>query len=155
MGYTYDRRSAVSKKEVTDSLDVQQRSLGKDPGFRLSGPWKKFVREQDGFKVYLVDGEWVRTNLTVEFGHGGHGIVHESIPMDEIWIGKQHFKDCKCTDTTPGRLVTREWFESCVLHEIAEFRQMNQGDNYWEAHEDAMHLEENLGLLEDPYGDPV
>jgi hypothetical protein len=145
----------VPQKEVTDARDIQQRSLEKDPEFSLSGPWKKFVRKQDGFKVYCVDGEWVRNNLTIEFGHGGHGLVHECIPMDEIWLGAQHFKDCKCKGTVPGRPVTPAWFESCLLHEIAEFRQMNQGDDYWKAHKDAIGLEKDLGILADPHGDPA
>lgn len=140
--------------EITD--DIQNRAIRKDPGFRLSGPWKQFVRVQESFQVYLVDGEWVRNNLSVIFGHGGHGLVHEFIPMNEIWLGKQHFKDCEEVEGIPeGRLTTREWFESCLLHEINEFRRMNQGAPYWKAHNHALDDEEDLGLLEDPDSDPV
>lgn len=63
---------------------VQLDAKNKDKRFVLKGKWKKFVRREQGYKIYSVDGRWIKTNLCVYFNHGGHGLVHEFIPLDEI-----------------------------------------------------------------------
>src|SRR3990167_8791843 len=72
---------------------IQQRAGKKDRRFCLRGRWKRFVRRQDGLTIFAVDGSWVRSNLCVYFGHGGHGLVHEFIPPDEIWIATHHYDE--------------------------------------------------------------
>src|SRR3990167_4180763 len=52
----------------------------------LDGLEKELIEERDGFKIYEVDGEWIKNNIDVGFGTGGHGLVHSYIPMDEIWV---------------------------------------------------------------------
>ena len=138
--------------------DIQDMSKDKDSAFRLKGSWKKFVRMQDGFKVYAVDGDWVRRNLSVIFGHGGHGIVHEFIPMDEIWIGTRHYHmtdhlHCGCPDVRPNQEVSPQYFDSCTHHEITEHLEMKKGKPYWAAHDIANEAERKLGLIADPEGD--
>lgn len=150
---------SVSERNLDwDDLEkaVQLRGPAMDPSFRLTGPWKRYVREQEGFKVYLVNGTWIRNNLSVIFGHGGHGLVHEFIPNDEIWVVSRHYDEpgvgdcgCKLGDVP----VSQEYFDSCTAHEIAEFKRMLQGDTYEEGHEHALKVEEELGLLGDPDGD--
>jgi hypothetical protein len=76
--------------------DIASRAKKKDRRFVLSGKWKKFVRKEKRLKIYAVDGEWVRNNLSIIFGHGGHGYVHEFIPLDEIWVATHHFPRCGC-----------------------------------------------------------
>lgn len=160
MNYTYDRRISTTPKDTRKITwpeieeDIQQRAPKKDPLFRLAGPWKKLVGTHDGFQIYLVDGTWVRNNLSVHYGHGGHGIVHEFIPNDEIWVSTHHF-NCGCKDVKPGQPVSREWFESTMEHEITEFKNMSLGRDFWQAHNQALEKEEDLGLLPDPYSDPV
>jgi hypothetical protein len=126
--------------------DVQSRYSYKDPDFKLEGKWKEFVRNQDDFKIYLVDGSWVRNNLSVIFGHGGHGIVHEFIPNDEIWISSHHWYDnkfnhCECPCNKESSKVSENYFDSCVIHEITEFKEMKKGKNYWHAHQVAINKE--------------
>jgi len=137
--------------------DIQERGNDKDETLKLDGPWKKFVREQDGFKVYAVDGKWIRDNLSVIFGHGGHGYVHEFIPTDEIWCATHHYNENKnshCGCNKGNQPVSREYFDSCVAHEIEECKRMkNKKEPYWPAHNEALEKERELGLLEDPEGD--
>jgi len=76
-------------------LDIQKRGNRKDKKFILSGKWKKFVKMQNGFKLFSVDGKWIRDNLSISFNHGGHGLVHEFIPLDEIWVDEYHH-NCDC-----------------------------------------------------------
>lgn len=132
-------------------LRIQKRAKSKDRSFVLSGPWKRFVREQDGFKVCAVDGEWVRNNLSVLFGHGGHGYVHESIPLDEIWVDTHHYDGCSCKNVKPDRKMSPVFFNRTVVHEITEFKEMEKGKIYWEAHQIALKKETEGEILEDPY----
>jgi len=130
--------------------DIRKRGPKKDRKFRLSGKWKRFVRVEDGLKVYAVDGEWVRNNLSVIFGHGGHGRVHEFIPNDEIWIATHHPKGCGCKKLRKDLKASKAYFDSCAHHEIVEYQLMNKGMIYWKAHNNALEAERRLGLLKDP-----
>jgi hypothetical protein len=133
--------------------DVQSRASQKDPQFRLAGPWKKFLRRQDGFKVYAVDGDWVRNNLSIIFGHGGHGYVHEFIPLDEIWIATHHYPDCGCGGVGADQKFSPEYFDSTTLHEITECQEMKKGRSYWQAHNLSIAAEQRAGFLPDPFDD--
>ena len=133
--------------------DVQARALLKDPTFRLNGPWKKLIRvDEEGFKIFKVDVFWVRRNLNVTFGHGGHGFVYEFIPLDEIWSSSIHSL-CICTNVEEGQPVSDEFFDSCTLHEITEFKEMKAGLEYWEAHQISLQAELDAGFLKDPYAE--
>lgn len=133
-------------------LKIQQGAKNKDKNFRLTGRWKKFVRKQDGLDVYIVDGDWVRRNLSVMFGHGGHGYVHEFIPHNEIWIVARHFKNCGCREKNNQKL-SKAYFDSTVLHEIIEYKKMRQGMTYWRAHQIALEKEREAGILKNvPWG---
>lgn len=156
--------NANLKKDPRDKLwarleaNIQTRASKKDRHFKLSGPWKKFVRRQNGFKIYAVDGTWIRVNLSVIFGHGGHGLVHEFIPLDEIWIARRHYWEnpwsfCDCKGVKDRQPVSRNWFDSCVLHEIDEFRTMKKSSPYWPAHRQALKKEKRWGLIKDPFSD--
>ena len=133
-------------------LKIQKRARKKDKKFILSGKWKKFIRIQDGLKIYAVDGEWVRNNISVIFGHGGHGYVHEFIPNDEIWIGTRHFEGCDCENLVKKeQKVSQKYFDSTVIHEITEFKEMKKGRSYWKAHQIALRKEIEIGILKDPH----
>lgn len=132
---------------------IQHRSKNKDPNFILSGHWKAFKKEQNGLKVFAVDGEWIRNNLSILFGHGGHGCVHEFIPLDEIWIDTHHYEDCDCDLREKGQKVSQEFFDSTTLHEMTEFQEMIKGKTFLEAHEIALQAEIDAGILENPYVD--
>jgi len=140
---------------------IQHRAKDKDKSFVPKGAWKKFVRKQDGYKVYEVDGTWVRTNLCVYFGHGGHEKVHEFIPKGEIWISSHHAKSeqepglspCDCKLDSPNQKVSKEWFDSCALHEITECNHMKKGMIFTAAHQKGLQAEKDLGVLLNPHDD--
>jgi len=50
--------------------NIQSKSFNKDKTFILDGKWKKFIRMEQGYKVFSVDANWIRTNLCIYFGHG-------------------------------------------------------------------------------------
>lgn len=117
-------------------VEIKKRAPNKDKKFVLNGYWKKFLRKQDGFSVYVVDGEWVRNNLCVLFGMGGHGYVHEFISMNEIWVAAYHKN---------GVGARKKYFETTINHEIIECQQMAQGKGFRKAHKIAIQRD---GYLE-------
>lgn len=125
--------------------DIQKRSEFKDDSFILMGKWKRFYKSINGLRIYEVDGEWIRNNLSVIFGHGGHCFVHEFIPLSEIWISTHHVKnyfyDCGCTHVTKSGPVGMKFFQETINHEIAEFNFMGLGKPFWKAHQIAMKRE--------------
>lgn len=136
--------------------NIQARAKKKNKTFKLHGKWKKFVKREQGLKIYAVDGTWVRNNLSVVYNHGGHGYCHEFIPLDEIWIETHHYNEnkwSKCSCKTNRKKVSKKFFESCILHEIEELDRMKKGENYWQAHQKAIQKEIKTGLLKDPYSD--
>jgi len=153
------------KKDNRDQLwvklesEIQKRTNKKDKKFVLSGKWKRLLRKQGSFKIFAVDGAWIRNNLCVYFSHGGHGYVHEFIPKNEIWVSTHHYDEgseiarCSCRVKRRNRKVSKDYFESTVVHEITEFKEMKKGKSYWKAHQIALEKERKLGLLKDPYTD--
>ncbi len=119
--------------DVNDiDLAVRSRWNLKDPGFEIKGLDRKLIEERDGFKIYEVDGEWIRNNIDVGFGTGGHGLVHSYIPMDEIWVWP---------------VTENKW--SIALHEMIEFNLMNDKDmKFPEAHKKTIRITQGLDIKE-------
>jgi hypothetical protein len=152
-----DRRNEMWRRMEKEIYSGARR---KDKLFILSGKWKKFVRKQSGYKIYRVDGSWVRHNLLFYFGHGGHGFVHEFIPTGEIWVSSHHpyegkgsMANCVCKLHKKGQKMSDNYFNSTTLHELTECNQMKNGKTYWAAHNIALKVEHKAGLVKDPYSD--
>lgn len=140
--------------------EIQARARKKDKKFILTGKWKKFLRNQQGYKIYSVDGSWVRKNLCVYFGHGGHGFVHEFIPLNEIWVATHHVNEgnspisqCRCKLKKRGQKLSKNYSTSTVIHEIAECEAMKKGKTFFESHQIAIKAEEKAGLVPGSYTD--
>ena len=95
---------------------------------------KELVNERDGYKVYIVDGNYVRDNVDVEFTNFGQHFRFRFIPRWEIWLDKDH-----------GR-GEREPFE---VHAIKEANEMSQGVDYSKAYEDGLKAENECRLTND------
>lgn len=137
--------------------NIQLSAGRKDSSFVLKGRWKKFVRCEQGYKVFAVDGNWIRANLCFYFGHGGHELVHEFIPHDEIWVATHHYStrqySCLCKVRKKGQKCSKNYFDSTVIHEITECEKMKRGKSYWESHHIAIEKEKQAGLLLNPFYD--
>ena len=115
-----------------DDMDEAVRSRWhlKDEDLEIKGLEKKLIEEKNGFKVYEVDGEWIRNNLDVGFGTGGHGLVHSYIPMDEIWAWP---------------IAENKW--SIILHEMIEYNLMkNENMEYEDAHKKTINITKGLDI---------
>ena len=105
--------------------EIQQRASKKDESLKISGLDKKYITDYKGFKVYEVDGEWIRNNIDVIYGSGGHGRVHTFIPNDEIWISKGH---------------NSSYQARTIIHEINEYGKMKDLP-YYHAHKNSQKEE--------------
>lgn len=139
---------------------IQLNSQRKDKKFILRGKWKKFVRNEKKYKIFSVNTVWIQENLCVYFGHGGHGLVHEFIPMDEIWVASHHYNEkndplfyCPCKTAKKDQKCSKNYFDSTAIHEITECEEMKKGKSYWIGHKIALKKEKEIGLLPDPFDD--
>jgi len=114
-----DRR-IIAEAEMEEK--IQSLALKKDSKFKLEGPWKKFRGKRSGQKVYAVDFAWVYSNLSVLFHHGGHGYVHEFIPLDEIWVSYNHHSSCKCKKIRKDNLLSRANVEVIYNTNVKEIK---------------------------------
>lgn len=80
--------------------------------------WKQYPKQ--GIKVYLVDGRYIRDNIGVSFGIGGHHKAYDFIPKNEIWLEKS---------------IDPKERNAILLHELYERRRMIRDKwNYLQAH---------------------
>lgn len=83
--------------------------------------------------IYLVDGNYVRDNLDIEFCLGGnYGRYPKFIAPNEIWVEQT-------TDPTD--------LSENVAHELYEYQAMKGGLNYDQAHARASAFEKALRLI--------
>ncbi len=152
-----DKRDRLWKRMESE---IARRAKSKDKCLILKGKWKKFVRKEKGYMIFAVDGTWIRNNLCCYFCHGGHALVHEFIPKNEIWVSTRHNDEgrdsiakCGCKVRMKNQPVSKAYFDSTVLHEIVENMRMKKGMSYWHAHNIAIDAERIAGLLKDPFSD--
>ena len=62
---------------------------GKQSWKRFSPNYTNYAQKQ---QVWVVDGDWVRSNINVDFVEGGHGLVYDYVPKDEIWVEEMEDK---------------------------------------------------------------
>lgn len=80
----------------------------------------------EGVAIYLVDGQYVRDNISADFTMGGHDKVYPFIPPGEVWVEKS---------------IAPEEIEYIILHELDERDSMGEGLSYEDAHEKATQYE--------------
>jgi hypothetical protein len=117
--------STVSVPVALRNLSVQYRPKNfSEPG----QSWKQEIGEtSEGWKLYLVDGQYVRDHFDTDYVEGGHWLVYKWIPQHEIWIEK---------------LQTTEDIEMSSTHEIIEAKLMElEGLDYETAHARTIELE--------------
>jgi len=89
---------------------------------------KRLLKKYSGMvKIWIVDGELVRSLLYVDFGGGGHDRVYDFIPEGEMWID----------DSVPEN--DRKFI---MLHELHERSLMTMGLDYPHSHKGATKMED-------------
>lgn len=93
----------------------------------MKKPYISKYKEAAGFSVWIVDGEFIRTNIDEEFTNFGQHLHFDFIPEKEFWIDKEYGGDNE-----------EEFY---IDHMLVETRLMKEGKSYDEAIEKADKLE--------------
>lgn len=122
-----------SPANIKERFDITK---AKDPKV-IAGVPKKLIGEQDGYKIYEVDDDYVKVNLYEDFTEGGNPEAYpEFVPPGEIWVA---------SDKTPQNIA------DIVDHEITEANLMkHKGLKYDDAHIKANRVEMNRRIKERP-----
>jgi hypothetical protein len=96
-------------------------------------PYIKLFSDNSGFKVWIIDGEYVRSHLDREFTNYGQHYRFNFIPKNELWIDKQK---------VPGE----ENFY--IINMLVENRLMAKGIDYGEAVDKANAVERKERMKE-------
>jgi len=92
---------------------------------------KLYLRTEDGMKIFLIEGDYFRDHLDIDFTVGGHHWVYPFIPTDEVWIDDAYSDE------------PRE-VEFFIAHELLEIKHMKRGMKYLDAHALANETEKEL-----------
>lgn len=120
-------QSPLNKKQKENN------SRGKNITYDESQSFDKklFLTMKDGIKIYLIDANYVRKKIDIDYTMGGHAYVYPKyVPEDEVWI------DIK--------MVPSDQFATAV-HELVERNLMkNKNITYSKAHDEASRQEKKI-----------
>jgi hypothetical protein len=89
----------------------------------------RLIKKYSGkIKVWVVDGNLVRTLLLIDFAGGGHDKVYDFIPKNEIWLDND---------------IKKSELKYILLHEMHERYMMAKGMDYRKAHKSATLIEDS------------
>ena len=97
----------------------------------MKRPYLRKLYTMGELTIWLVDGRWVREHLFMDFTQGGHDIVYDWIPKNQVWID-----DDLSADERPF----------VIEHELYERDKMKKGMGYERAHGYANVVEKALRL---------
>ncbi|MDP1620114.1 MAG: hypothetical protein Q8L11_03375 [Candidatus Moranbacteria bacterium] len=114
-----EKYGAFVRRRITDAAK-------KTAGIKTE-PFKiKPLGKSSGFKIFLVSGREVRAKLDPDFFLGGHNLIYDYVPKNEIWID----------DAQDGREI-----KYTLLHELHEAKLMEKGTSYDNAHDFSLATE--------------
>jgi hypothetical protein len=97
----------------------------------LKKPYLSLYKKQDGFKIYVVDGSYIRKELNDQFtDFGQHYRFPKMIPANEVWLDKNY--------------AHPDEYRYFVAHAIKEAELMKKGKSYADAITEADKLEWNM-----------
>ena len=126
-GLSYEEALDVADKAEQKERNLSNKNLAyKHNSDKTLGVKKILLKNINDLSVWLVDGELVRDWWNVDFTEGGHDLVYEFIPPNEIWIDDD---------------LDLEEQDFVILHEITERNLMFKGCPYHKAHQVALKTE--------------
>ena len=129
-------------KSVQDRMEIyKHHGQGRLSEKDLKNIHRKLLGKYGPYKIYIINGEYIRDKIDIDFILGGNPGRYGYIPEDEIWIG----------DTTEiGDMAPN------LLHEYIELRKMiDIGWDYDKAHDYASSFEIEFRKIYKPSGDIV
>jgi hypothetical protein len=120
-------RLAIKPKLRLDYASERKESYRFDPEVP-----KEFLFDYKGYKVFDVDGNYVRNNIDIDFNGGGNPSRYQYVPDDELWIEK-------LSNNVETDIM------GYTVHEYVECERMkNMGETYEVAHDKASQIEKKV-----------
>lgn len=138
-GYYQDNANALSRfvakghpyekaREMADAVENRERHK-LEPGMDGSraGVYKRLIKSAPGKpKIWEVHGDEVRKRFKTDYTEGGHGLVYNFIPKNEVWMDDN---------------VDPSESKNFLVHELHERNLMAGGLDYRSAHKKANQAE--------------
>ena len=115
-----DRRLSPRIQKILDSHHTRKEALKKIRKEKIEEWSTPFLT------VWRIDGSIVRALYMVDYADGGHDLVYDFVPKNEIWIEE---------------VLNENERKFILLHEMHERYLMSQGKDYHHAHEGATIIE--------------
>jgi len=118
---------------ISFRLDVYSQSSATTGG-KIANVYRASLEEQNGKKVWVVDGLVIRRDIFGEFLYGGNTQRYPWIPKNEIWI---------------DNAISAEEFKYTLIHELHERDLMaKKGMSYADAHDSSLAIEHSLRIYD-------
>jgi hypothetical protein len=98
--------------------------LAKDIKYHPIQIKKNKIRQMGKISVWLVDGFSIRQKYERDFALGGHGLIYDFVPHDEIWLDNSF-------------MYEHDEYQYILIHELIERYLMNHSFEYHIAHNNA------------------
>jgi hypothetical protein len=125
------RRRAEVIERGERSKSAMMKNIGNKKLHRSKALEKVRKKALKGFgnrlKIFVVNGELVRSFFYIDFAGGGHDQVFDFIPGNEIWLDDD---------------ISKKERKFILLHELHERNLMARGQDYQHAHPSATRIED-------------
>lgn len=125
-----DKKADEFEKEERQNSNEVRQIAKSDPDKKdlLKKIKKRIIKKLSGeIKIWLVDGNLVRSFFLLDYCEGGHDKVYPFIPKNEIWVEEA---------------ISPKERKFIILHELHERHLMSQGKSYKNAHIGATEVED-------------
>ena len=117
-----DRREKSERKKAGDIRGASIRRIAAQKKAKV----RLFSKTAGGISVFIVRGRLARSIFDIDFTEGGHDLVYDYVPKNEVWIDND--------------VLARER-PYIILHELYERDLMKKGLGYSSAHKKASRIE--------------
>jgi len=129
-GYSYDKALRLAnKKELSERKKTEdfKKIIDKKGIVSVNKVHCRFLKKiNNKISIWLVRGRLVRSVLDINFTEGGHDLVYNYIPKNEVWLDND---------------ISAKERIYIILHELYERSLMEQGFTYSESHKKASRIE--------------
>jgi hypothetical protein len=102
----------------------------------MKKPYVKLYKKQNGFKIFIVDGSYIRSNLNDQFtDFGQHYRFPKMIPTKEFWLDKDFSNEPE--------------YKYFIAHLMKEWELMKKGKNYKVAITEGDAVEQRMRNLDE------
>lgn len=125
------KRSVKTLEKILNKKDLQEKSH-----------CQLLKKLENGINIWLVHGKIVRDVFDIDFTEGGHDLVYNYVPKNEVWI------DNDLLASERPFVILHELFERSLMSELSYDKAHEKASRLeWKARQDKIFLKEQLDKL--------